>query len=81
MLPSFEAIFRAISRVSSKVDPCRITLAPYPLVASIFAGDTLSGMTMVDLVSRRVAACATPWAWFPAEEATTPLLLSESESE
>ena len=33
---------------------------------------------IVDLTLNDVAAKATPWAWFPAEEAITPLFFSSS---
>jgi hypothetical protein len=37
-------------------------------------------MTMVEWIPKIEEASATPWAWFPAEAATTPFLLNEGGS-
>ena len=46
----------------STVLPCRMTSAPYDLVASTLGSGARSGMTTVALAPSRAAAKATPWA-------------------
>jgi hypothetical protein len=78
--PIFPAISRAtVSRVA-EVTPAETTFAPYAWVASTFERTEFSGMTMVAGMPRRRAARATPWAWLPEENATTPHWRCDSSS-
>jgi hypothetical protein len=52
--------------------PCSTTSAPYARVASIFDGVAFSAMHTTALIPWRAAASATPCAWLPADEQTTP---------
>jgi hypothetical protein len=52
---------RARARASSTVVPCRITSAPYDLVAATFGSGAAAGMTTVAAAPSAPAASATPW--------------------
>ena len=54
--------------------------APYASVARTLGIGAPSGMNTVDLMPSSVADRATPWAWLPADAATTPLARSASDS-
>jgi hypothetical protein len=49
-------------------------------VALTFEMGACSGITIFASTPVRVAASATPWAWFPALAVTTPAAFSASES-
>ena len=57
---------------SSSTLPSKTTSAPYARVARSLGIGAPSGMNTVDLMPSSCAASATPWAWLPAEAATTP---------
>ncbi len=61
----------AAAMQSSTASPPSLTVAPYPVVASTLGSGALEGMKMVARCPVSVAASATPWAWLPAEAATT----------
>ena len=65
---------------SSKERPCATTSAPSRRTASILIAGVVSGMTMTAPNPKRRAASATPWAWLPADAATTPRAASASSS-
>ena len=58
---------------SVRVAPVRTTWAPRVSVRVIFVNGRPSGMTIVASMPSSRAWWATPWAWLPAEAATTPL--------
>ena len=53
--------------------------APYPWVACTLGSAAPSGMKMRAGMPSIWAARATPWAWLPADAATTPAARSDSE--
>ena len=57
---------------SATVAPCWMTVAPSRAVLATLARGAVVGMSTVTGMPRRIAWCATPWAWLPAETATTP---------
>ena len=62
------------ARTSASVSesPWKSTSAPYPRVALALGIGAPSGMNTVALMPSSCAASATPWAWLPADAATTP---------
>ena len=70
--PVSSANRRAAASDSSSTLPSKTTSAPYARVARSFGIGAPSGMNTVDLMPSSWAASATPWAWLPAEAATTP---------
>ena len=63
---------RACAAASSTVSPRSTTSAPSLRVLSIFTNGVGSGITITARMPRRRAWYATPWAWLPADMATTP---------
>src|SRR4029077_17371467 len=63
---------RAIASRSSRSRSYSTTSAPKALVRSRLASGASAGITMVARMLRICAAAATPWAWLPEENATTP---------
>ena len=70
--PVSSANRRAPTSDSSSTLPSKTTSAPYPRVACSLGIGAPSGMNTVDRMPSSWAASATPWAWLPAEAATTP---------
>ncbi len=70
----------AATSASSRYWPAKTTSAPYPRVAFSLGIGAPSGMKTVALMPRVWAARATPWAWLPADAATTPRARSASVS-
>ncbi len=70
--PVSSANRRAPASASSSTAPSKTTSAPYPRVAFSLGIGAPSGMYTVDRMPSSCAASATPWAWLPAEAATTP---------
>ena len=69
--PVAAASARAAAMASSTVAPANRMAAPYPSVASTLGRGAASGMKMTASSPACRAARATPWAWLPAEAATT----------
>src|SRR6266566_7019272 len=62
----------AIASRSSRARSYSTTSAPKALVRSRLESGASAGITMVAGILRIFAAAATPWAWLPDENATTP---------
>src|SRR3984893_6297289 len=62
----------AMASRSSRSRSYSTTSAPYALVRSRLDSGASAGITMVACIFRICAAAATPWAWLPDENATTP---------
>src|SRR6202158_839428 len=62
----------AMASRSSRSRSYSTTCAPYALVRSRLESGASAGITMVACMFRIFAAAATPWAWLPDENATTP---------
>ena len=71
-MPEASANPRAWAHASSKVSPWSTVSAPREATASTLIRGVVTGMTMTARQPRRFAPRATPWAWLPAEAATTP---------
>ncbi len=78
--PVSAAKARAASSACVRYSPWKRTSAPYPRVALTFGMGAPSGMNTVTLMPSIDPARATPWAWLPAEAATTPAARSASPS-
>ncbi len=78
--PVSAAKARAASSAWSMYLPSKTTSAPYPRVAFSLGIGAPSGMNTVALMPSICAASATPWAWLPAEAATTPAARSSGDS-
>src|SRR3984893_480323 len=63
---------REMASRSSRSRSYKTTSAPYALVRSRLERGASAGITMVARMFRISAAPATPWAWLPEENATTP---------
>src|SRR6202049_151900 len=63
---------REMASRSSRSRSYKTTSAPYALVRSRLERGASAGITMVARMFRICAAAATPWAWLPEENATTP---------
>ena len=70
----------AAASACSRCPGSKTTSAPYARVAFSLGIGAPSGMNTVDLMPSSWAARATPWAWLPADAATTPFARSASES-
>src|ERR1700730_17974801 len=63
---------REMASRSSRSRSYKTTSAPYALVRSRLERGASAGITMVACMFRICAAAATPWAWLPGENGTTP---------
>src|SRR6202790_4035706 len=63
---------REMASRSSRSRSYKTTSAPYALVRSRLERGASAGITMFARMFRICAAAATPWAWLPEENATTP---------
>ena len=78
--PSSRTSSFAFSFASSQICPWSTTSPPYAFVAAILAGVAFVAMQMTARMPWILAASATPCAWLPADEQTTPRRFSSSES-
>jgi len=70
--PRTSAILREIASRSSRSRSYSTTSAPSAAVRSRLGRGASRGMTMTAGMPNSFAAAATPWAWLPEENATTP---------
>ena len=70
--PSFFSSSRAWVAASSKVSPTSTTSPPRAFTAATLTAGVVTGITITARAPMRLAASATPWAWFPADAQITP---------